>query len=51
VIFEERDGKTRFTLRHVGMPAGEQQDLARKGWSTSLDKLAEVLKELVREIA
>lgn len=41
VTFEEQDGKTKMTLRHAGMPAGENQDLARQGWNESFDKLAE----------
>jgi uncharacterized protein YndB with AHSA1/START domain len=44
VIFEEFGGKTRLTLRHVGIPPGEDSDGARQGWSESFDKLAEVLK-------
>lgn len=43
--FEELGGKTRFTLRHYGMPAGEQGELARQGWNEMLDKLAALLAE------
>ncbi len=44
VTFEEYGGKTRFTLRHLGIPQGEDIEGARQGWSESFDKLAEVLK-------
>lgn len=43
VTFEEHEGKTRLTLRHVGIPAGENRDLAKAGWNESFDKLAEYL--------
>jgi uncharacterized protein YndB with AHSA1/START domain len=43
VTFEEQDGKTKLTLRHQGLPVGEQKDGAQQGWSESFDKLAELL--------
>jgi uncharacterized protein YndB with AHSA1/START domain len=43
VTFEEHKGKTLFTLRHSGMPAGAGRDGARQGWNEALDKLAEYL--------
>jgi uncharacterized protein YndB with AHSA1/START domain len=43
VTFEEHEGKTRLTLRHAGIPAGENRDGAQQGWSESFDKLAEEL--------
>jgi uncharacterized protein YndB with AHSA1/START domain len=43
VTFEEHDGKTRLTVHHVGIPIGEESDLAEAGWNESLDKLAEHL--------
>ncbi len=43
VTFEEQEGKTRFTLRHVGIPAGEMSELTKAGWNESFDKLAEIL--------
>ena len=43
VTFEEIDGKTKMTLRHEGLPAGEQLEGAGTGWSESFDKLAESL--------
>lgn len=46
VTFEEHEGRTKFTLRHVGIPSGADQDGARQGWGESFDKLAEVLKKL-----
>lgn len=44
VTLEDLGGKTKLTLRHAGMPAGEGQDLAGAGWNESFDKLAESLK-------
>src|SRR2546427_2073973 len=44
VTFEELGGKTRMTLRHVGIPAGEQSKMAEQGWNMSFDKLAKALK-------
>jgi hypothetical protein len=44
VTFEEHEGKTTFTLRHAGIPAGEMSDLTRAGWNESFDKLAEALE-------
>jgi len=43
VTFEEQGGKTKLTLHHAGIPAGEHRDGANQGWSESLDKLAEYL--------
>ncbi|HXV19601.1 MAG TPA: SRPBCC domain-containing protein [Desulfuromonadales bacterium] len=43
VTFEELDGQTRLTLKHVGLPPGKDLDDCRDGWSESFDKLAEVL--------
>lgn len=43
VIFEENDGKTKLTLRHEGIPSGENRDSAEAGWNESFDKLAEYL--------
>ncbi|MEX0741712.1 MAG: SRPBCC domain-containing protein, partial [Phycisphaeraceae bacterium] len=43
VTFEDLGGKTRMTLRHEGLPAGEMSDGAGVGWNESFDKLAEVL--------
>jgi len=44
VTFEDHQGKTRMTLRHTGLPAGEMSEGANQGWNESLDKLAEILK-------
>jgi uncharacterized protein YndB with AHSA1/START domain len=44
VTFEEKDGRTLMTLRHVGIPEGEMKDLTSAGWNESFDKLAESLK-------
>src|SRR5688572_15941050 len=44
ITFQEDNGKTTMILRHAGMPAGQEGDLAKQGWNESLDKLAESLK-------
>ena len=44
VMFEEHDGKTKLTLRHVGMPSGADSEGAKQGWNESFDKLAEYLE-------
>jgi uncharacterized protein YndB with AHSA1/START domain len=36
-------GKTRMTLRHAGMPAGDMGELAGAGWNESFDKFAVAL--------
>ncbi|HLA42852.1 MAG TPA: SRPBCC domain-containing protein [Aggregatilineales bacterium] len=43
VTFEDHDGKTRMTLKHVGFPVGEMSDMAEAGWNQSFDKLAATL--------
>jgi uncharacterized protein YndB with AHSA1/START domain len=40
VTFEAVGGKTRMTLRHAGLPAGEHGEMASAGWNESFDKLA-----------
>jgi len=40
VDFQDVDGKTKMTLRHEGLPAGEMLEGAGQGWNESLDKLA-----------
>jgi len=42
--FEDVEGKTRMTMKHAGLPAGETLDQTRTGWNESFDKLAEILK-------
>jgi uncharacterized protein YndB with AHSA1/START domain len=46
VTFEEHEGKTKLILRHEGIPAGEDLDGARQGWSESFDKLADHLAKM-----
>ena len=46
VTFTEKDGRTLMTLRHSGMPEGEQSDMANQGWNESFDKLEELLKTI-----
>ena len=45
VTFEEHDGKTKMTLRHVGFPSGAESQGAEQGWNQSFDKLAEELTQ------
>lgn len=40
ITFEDHDGKTKLTLHHAGLPAGEMADMTGVGWSQSFDKLA-----------
>jgi uncharacterized protein YndB with AHSA1/START domain len=40
VTFEDLGGKTKLTVRHEGMPAGEMAEGAEVGWKETLDKLA-----------
>jgi uncharacterized protein YndB with AHSA1/START domain len=49
VTFEDLDGKTKLTLRHEGLPAGEMSEGAGTGWNESFDKLAEALSELTEK--
>jgi uncharacterized protein YndB with AHSA1/START domain len=44
VTFEDLGDKTRLTLRHAGIPAGEMMELTEAGWNGSFDKLAAALK-------
>lgn len=44
LTFEEHNGKTKMTLKHVGIPEGQMRDLAQAGWNQSFDKLAETLR-------
>ncbi len=44
ITFEELGGKTKMTLRHEGLPAGELSEMTAVGWNESFDKLAESLR-------
>jgi uncharacterized protein YndB with AHSA1/START domain len=44
VTFEEHQGKTKMTLHHSGIPAGEIREMTEAGWNQSFDKLGESLK-------
>ncbi len=44
VTFEEDEGKTKMTLKHTGLPAGEMSEQTGAGWNESFDKLAKSLK-------
>ena len=48
VTFEEHEGNTTMTLRHAGLPPGQDQDMAGAGWNESFDKLAESLRAPIR---
>lgn len=43
VILEEYQGKTKMTLRHVGLPLGQIREMTEAGWNQSFDKLNESL--------
>lgn len=43
LTFEDMEGKTRFTLKHIGVPAGQHADLCEQGWNESFDRLDECL--------
>jgi uncharacterized protein YndB with AHSA1/START domain len=45
VTFEEQAGKTKMTLRHQGLPAGEMREGAGQAWNQAFDKLAESLAQ------
>ena len=47
VTFEVLSGRTRLTLRHDGIPAGELRDSTRAGWNESLNKFDSVLAQAV----
>ena len=44
VIFEDEAGKTRMTLKHENLPAGEMSEQTGAGWSQSFDKLADTIE-------
>jgi len=44
VTFEEHDGKTKLTLRHIGIPSGSDSEGAQQGWNESFEKLAKYLE-------
>jgi len=44
VTFEDYEGKTKMTLKHTNLPAGEISEQAGEGWSESFDKLVQSLK-------
>ena len=46
VTFEDLGSKTKLTLKHVGLPAGEDRAGAQQGWSESFDKLEEELAQI-----
>jgi uncharacterized protein YndB with AHSA1/START domain len=40
VTLEDLGGRTRMTVRHVGLPAEKGSEMAGAGWNESFDKLA-----------
>jgi uncharacterized protein YndB with AHSA1/START domain len=48
VTFDDIGGKTKMTLEHAGLPAGQMSDLARVGWNESFDKLADSIVPIDR---
>src|SRR3990172_3904679 len=45
VTFEEQAGKTKMSLRHEGLPAGEMREGAGQAWNQAFDKLGESLAQ------
>ncbi len=46
ITLEEDAGKTRMTVRHEGLPAGEIADGTEVGWNESFDKLESLLMRM-----
>jgi uncharacterized protein YndB with AHSA1/START domain len=44
LTFEDLGDRTKLTLRHLGMPAGEDAEGATAGWNESFDKLAALVE-------
>lgn len=44
IEFEDLGERTRFTLRHEGVPAGQMREMCCQGWNESFDRMAEVLQ-------
>lgn len=42
---EEGESRTRITMTHAGLPAGDGRNAAEEGWRQALEKLATVLSE------
>lgn len=47
VLLEDLGGKTKMTLKHADMPAGEMGEMAGAGWNESFDKLAALVEQKV----
>ena len=45
MLFEDLDGKTKFTLRHSGIPEGENRSMTEAGWNESFDKMEKALEQ------
>jgi uncharacterized protein YndB with AHSA1/START domain len=45
VTFEDEDGRTKMTLTHTDLPAGEMSEQTGVGWNESFDKLAKSLRK------
>ena len=43
VIIEAQEGKTKMTLRQIGIPSGTMSEMTEAGWNESFDKLAAAL--------
>lgn len=44
ITFQDEGGKTRMTVTHTGLPAGEIREQTKAGWNESFDKLAASLR-------
>jgi uncharacterized protein YndB with AHSA1/START domain len=43
ILFEDQNGKTKLTIHHQGIPAGELSEMTNRHWNETLDKLAATL--------
>ncbi|MFH1194328.1 MAG: SRPBCC domain-containing protein [bacterium] len=44
IELEDLNGKTKMTLTHSGIPAGELREMTGKSWNESFDKLAMLIR-------
>ncbi|TGK18212.1 SRPBCC family protein [Leptospira kmetyi] len=44
LLFEDQQGKTKFTLRHSGIPEGEIFEMTKASWSEMFDKLEPIVQ-------
>jgi uncharacterized protein YndB with AHSA1/START domain len=49
IDLEEKNGSTKMTLTHIGIPEGKMQNDTKSGWNESFDKLEASLKNIKME--